>query len=74
MCEDCRGGFAQTSPIKTAPVLGRLMAEIIESCEGGGDIDTKPYQLVLPRIGVTVDTRFLSRLRTQLTSSGTVIG
>jgi sarcosine oxidase subunit beta len=62
------------SSFKTAPVLGRLMAEIIESCEGGRDIDTEPYQLALPRIGVTVDTRFLSRLRTQLTSSGTVIG
>jgi sarcosine oxidase subunit beta len=62
------------SSFKTAPVLGRLMAEIIESCEGGGNIDTKPYQLALSRIGVTVDTRFLSRLRTQLTSSGTVIG
>jgi hypothetical protein len=50
------------------------MAEIIESCEGGRDIDTEPHPLALPRIGVTVDTRFLSRLRTQLSSSGTVIG
>ena len=62
------------SSFKTAPVLGRLMAEIIESCEGGTDIDTEPFQLVLPRIGIAIDTRFLSRLRSELTSTGTVIG
>jgi len=62
------------SSFKTAPVLGRLMAEIIESCEGGADIDTEPFQLALPRIGVTVDTHFLSRLRKELTSTSTVIG
>jgi sarcosine oxidase subunit beta len=62
------------SSFKTAPVLGRLMAEIIESCQGGTDIDTEPFQLALPRIGVSIDTRFLSRLRGELTSSGTVIG
>jgi hypothetical protein len=50
------------------------MAEIIESCEGGTDIDAEPFQLALPRIGVTVDTRFLSRLRTELTTTSTVIG
>lgn len=62
------------SSFKTAPVLGRLMAEIIESCEGGIDIDTEPYQLALPRIGTAIDTRFLSRLREELTSTATVIG
>lgn len=62
------------SSFKTAPVLGRLMAEIIEGCEAGADIDTEPFQLALPRIGVSIDTRFLSRLRGELTSTGTVIG
>jgi sarcosine oxidase subunit beta len=62
------------SSFKTAPVLGRLMAEIIESCEGGADIDSDPLQLFLPRVGVRIETRFLSRLRQELTSSGTVIG
>jgi len=62
------------SSFKTAPVLGRLMAEIIESCQGGTDIDTEPFQLTLPRIGVSIDTRFLSRLRGELASTGTVIG
>jgi sarcosine oxidase subunit beta len=62
------------SSFKTAPVLGRLMAEIIESCEGGADIEAEPFHLALPRVGVTVDTRFLSRLRKELTSTSTVIG
>jgi sarcosine oxidase subunit beta len=62
------------SSFKTAPVLGLLMAEIIERCEGGSDIDAGSFQLALPRVGVTIDTRFLSRLREQLSSTGTVIG
>ena len=62
------------SSFKTAPVLGRLMAEIIEACEGGTDVDIEPYQLELPRIGVTIDTRFLSRLREGLSTTATVIG
>ena len=62
------------SSFKTAPVLGRLMAEIIETCQGGSDTDTQPLRLILPRIGIAIDTRFLSRLRGDLTSTGTVIG
>jgi sarcosine oxidase subunit beta len=62
------------SSFKTAPVLGMLMARIIEACEWGDDHDENPVQLELPRIGVTIDTRFLSRLRGVLESSGTVIG
>jgi hypothetical protein len=30
--------------------------------------------LALPRVGVAIDTRFLSRLREKLTSTSTVIG
>jgi sarcosine oxidase subunit beta len=62
------------SSFKTAPVLGRLTAEIVEACEGGRDTDGDPIQLSLPRIETTIDTRFLSRLRGRLQSSGTVIG
>jgi glycine/D-amino acid oxidase-like deaminating enzyme len=62
------------SSFKTAPVLGLLMSRIIESCERGTDTDQEPIQLDLPRIGATVDTRFLSRLRSEMRTSGTVIG
>ncbi len=62
------------SSFKTAPVLGRLVAGLVEAQRAGHDTDEQPYQLELPRIGVTVDTSFLSRLRKPNVSSGTVIG
>ncbi len=62
------------SSFKTAPVLGMLMTRIIEAAEGGADTDREPVDLHLPRIGVTVNSRFLSRLRGSIASSGTVIG
>ena len=62
------------SSFKTAPVLGLLMARIIEACENGKDTDRSPLQLELPRVGTTVDTRFLSRLRGNIQTTGTVIG
>ena len=36
------------SSFKTSPVLGLLMAEIVEASEGGRDIDRDPIQLALP--------------------------
>jgi sarcosine oxidase subunit beta len=62
------------SSFKTAPVLGSLMAQIIDACEAGEDTDERPIRLSLPRAGVSVDTRFLSRLRGQMQTTGTVIG
>ena len=62
------------SCFKTAPVLGSLMAELIQSGEDGRDTDRDPVTLPLPRIGVSVDTRFLSRRRGELQTTATVIG
>jgi sarcosine oxidase subunit beta len=62
------------SSFKTAPVLGQLMARIIGACEAGRDTDHAPLQLHLPRIDAAVDTRFLSRRRGEIRTSGTVIG
>jgi len=62
------------SSFKTAPVLGMLMAQIVEAGESGNDIDQAPIQLKLPHIDVTVDTRFLSRNRATLQTTSTVIG
>jgi glycine/D-amino acid oxidase-like deaminating enzyme len=62
------------SSFKTAPVLGRLMAELIDRNQDGFDTDVDPLRLELPRIGVAVDTRFLSRRRGELETTGTVIG
>jgi sarcosine oxidase subunit beta len=62
------------SSFKTAPVLARLMAEVVTACEAGQDTDASPVQMELPRIGTTVDTRFLSRRRSEIKTSSTVIG
>lgn len=62
------------SSFKTAPVLGMLMAQIIEACESQRNTDAAPIQLELPRIGMRVDTRFLSRNRAKLQTTSTVIG
>ena len=62
------------SSFKTAPVLGLLIAQIIATNEAGTDTDERPVHLTLPRIGVTIDTSFLSRHREQIQTSGTVIG
>jgi len=62
------------SSFKTAPVLGRLMAEIVHQSAAGRDIDRDPIRLDLPRTGLSVDSRFLSRLRSEIQTTGTVIG
>jgi len=62
------------SSFKTAPVLGRLVAEMVRANESGQDTDVAPLQFALPHIGVTVDTGFLSRHRGKIETSGTVIG
>ncbi len=62
------------SSFKSAPVLGMLTAQIVEACESGRDTDVAPIQLTLPRIGVSVDTRFLARNRATLKTTSTVIG
>lgn len=62
------------SSFKTAPVLGMLTAQIVEACESGRNTDAAPVQLELPRIGMSVDTRFLSRNRATLQTTSTVIG
>jgi sarcosine oxidase subunit beta len=62
------------SSFKTAPVLGQLMAAIIDASEAGDDVDHHPVQLELRRIGATIDTSFLSRLRGAIETSGSVIG
>lgn len=60
---------------KNAPVVGAMMAELIERCEGGYDHDTDPMQFKLSHIGRSVNTGFYSRLReVNKESSFSVIG
>jgi len=60
---------------KNAPVVGRLMAELIEACESGHDHDRDPVSFGMHYTGRTCDIGFYSRLREiNADSSFSVIG
>jgi sarcosine oxidase subunit beta len=48
---------------KNAPVAGRLMARLIDYCEGGADHDVVPMALTLDHIGREISAGFFSRKR-----------
>ncbi len=49
---------------KNAPVVGMVMAELIDQCEHHGlDHDQNPLQFTLPHTGITIDIGFYSRNR-----------
>jgi len=48
---------------KNAPTVGRMMADLIQYCEAGGDHDTEPMTFDLPRIGHKLDMGSFSRRR-----------
>ena len=48
---------------KNAPIAGKMMAALIEYCEGGADHDTAPLQFNLPYIDREIDVGFYSRKR-----------
>lgn len=62
------------SSFKTAPMIGVMLAAIIDACEAGRDHDADPLVLDLPRTNERVDTSFLSRLRHANPTTGTVFG
>jgi sarcosine oxidase subunit beta len=60
---------------KNAPLAGKIMAEIIQQCENGGDHDKKPVQFDCSRMGIgSVNTSQFSRLRQVLETSYSVLG
>lgn len=60
---------------KTAPVVGGMMAELIEKVEGGYDHDAQPLQYTLPHLGITIDMGVFHRHREINTNSSfSVIG
>jgi sarcosine oxidase subunit beta len=48
---------------KNAPVVGAMMAELIDACQKGLDHDNEPFQFKLRHIGRTIDAGFFSRKR-----------
>ena len=60
---------------KNAPVVGAMMARLIDYCEKGADHDTDPYQYQLTYLKRTLDVGFFSRNRKiNKDSSFSVIG
>jgi len=48
---------------KNAPIAGKMMAALIDYCEGGADHDAAPLQYTLPYIGRDIDVGVYSRER-----------
>ena len=60
---------------KNAPLAGRYLAAIVDSCESGRDHDTTPVRFALPHSGHEVDLSAFSRRRSlHAGSSFTVMG
>ncbi|MEE9320442.1 MAG: FAD-dependent oxidoreductase [Granulosicoccus sp.] len=48
---------------KNAPVVGKIMAELVQYCENGNDHDTQPLQFRLAHIQQNINVGFYSRKR-----------
>ncbi|MEZ5931196.1 MAG: FAD-dependent oxidoreductase [Alphaproteobacteria bacterium] len=48
---------------KNAPVAGKMMAALVDYCEGGRDHDAEPLQFRLPHLDRELDVGFYSRKR-----------
>lgn len=60
---------------KNAPIVGRILTQIIEANESGIDTDQNPVQFVGEHTGLKIDTAIFSRKREKNpNSSGTVMG
>ena len=74
------GGFymacgSSGNQYKNAPIAGKMMAALVEYCEGGADHDAAPLRFTLPYIGQEIDVGFYSRKRPINTeSSFSVLG
>jgi len=62
------------SSFKTAPLIGAILAELVDACEAGHDHDRSPLRMTLARTGFDLDIGFFSRLRAARPSSATVLG
>lgn len=59
---------------KNAPMVGLLLRELIEACEGGHDHDTDPVHVVGPATGVEIDLGQFSRRRRVHATTNSVLG
>ncbi len=78
-CTDLPGYYVAMgtsgNQFKNAPLVGELMAAVVEAVEGGHDHDRDPVRFTLPYTGNQIDLGSFSRLRERnAASSGTVFG
>lgn len=59
---------------KTAPVVGRICARLVESCQNGHDHDAEPLDLAMLHTTGKLKLGIFSRLRSGGATSGTVLG
>ena len=76
---DLRGFFMAVgtsgNQFKNAPVVGMMMAALVEYVENGNDHDANPFRYPLPNVDFTLDLSFCSRRRElNLESSFSVVG
>ena len=76
---DLRGFFMAVgtsgNQFKNAPVVGMMMAALVEYVENGNDHDANPFRYPLPNMDFTLDLSFCSRRRElNLESSFSVVG
>lgn len=59
---------------KNVPVVGKILANLVEHCETGNDHDATPMQLPLEWTSQTLNSGSFSRLRSGAETTGSVIG
>jgi glycine/D-amino acid oxidase-like deaminating enzyme len=59
---------------KNAPMAGRMMAELIDACEGGRDHDAEPLRVACEHTGLDINVGHFSRLRSVAETTNSVLG
>ncbi|MGG5259696.1 NAD(P)/FAD-dependent oxidoreductase [Phycicoccus avicenniae] len=59
---------------KNAPMIGAVIAALVDAERNGRDHDVDPVRLALPRLGLDVDLGYYSRRRTPHAGTGSVVG
>ncbi len=77
-CSDLSGYYmaigTSGNQFKNAPMVGPIMATIIEACEGGHDHDADPLTVDCPLTGNVINLGHFSRLRPVHATTNSVLG
>ncbi len=77
-CSDLGGYYmaigTSGNQFKNAPMVGPIVATIIEACEGGPDHDADPVTVDCPLTGHVINLGHFSRLRPVHATTNSVLG